>query len=79
MGTAMLTVRTFARYRHLLGFDSLALPLPEPPRLGALLQDARFVRLPPEALLAINQTFADRDARLQDGDEIALMPPVSGG
>lgn len=75
----MLTVRTFARYRHVLGFDSLTLPLPETPRLGALLEDPRFARLPAEALLAINQSFADRDARLQDGDEIALMPPVSGG
>lgn len=75
----MLTIRTFARYKHLLGFDSLTLALPEPPRLGVLLQDPRFARLPAEALLAVNQSFADRDARLHDGDEIALMPPVSGG
>jgi molybdopterin converting factor small subunit len=75
----MITVRAFARYRHLLDFETLQLPLPDPPRLGTLLQDPRFARLPAEALLAVNQSFADRDARLQDGDEIALMPPVSGG
>lgn len=72
-------VRAFARYRILLGFDELQLPLPDPPRLGALLADPRLSRLPREALLAVNQSFADREARLQDGDEVALMPPVSGG
>jgi molybdopterin converting factor small subunit len=75
----MITVRTFARYRHLLGFQILELPLPAPPRLCTLLEDPRFARLPAEALLAVNQSFADRSALLQDGDEIALMPPVSGG
>ena len=75
----MIQIRAFARYRHLLGFDALELPLPDPPRLGTLLADPRFARLPTEALLAVNQSFADREARLQYGDEVALMPPVSGG
>ncbi len=75
----MLTVRTFARYKQLLGFERLTLPLPEPPRLGVLLQDPRLARLPAEALVAVNQSFADREAQLREGDEVALMPPVSGG
>jgi molybdopterin converting factor small subunit len=74
-----VTVRTFARYRDLLGFDRLALPLPEPPVLGALLADPRLAHLPEDALLAVNQAFADRWAALAEGDEVALMPPVSGG
>ena len=75
----MIVVRAFARYRILLGFDVLELDLPDPPRLGVVLADPRFARLPAEALLAVNQSFADREARLRDGDEVALMPPVSGG
>ncbi len=75
----MITIRAFARYRRLLGFESIDLPLPAPPRMGALLADPRFAALPKDALLAVNQSFADREARLQDGDEIALLPPVSGG
>src|SRR3989442_15878136 len=30
-------------------------------------------------ILAVNHEFAEPSARLRDGDEIALMPPVSGG
>jgi molybdopterin synthase catalytic subunit/molybdopterin converting factor small subunit len=34
----------------------------------------------PDGLLyAVNRRYADRDHRLVDGDEVALIPPVSGG
>jgi molybdopterin converting factor small subunit len=72
-------LRAFARYRDLLGFESLELPLPEPPSLARLLEDPRLSLLPPNALLAVNQAFAKPDAPLAEGDEVALMPPVSGG
>jgi molybdopterin converting factor small subunit len=75
----MITLRAFARYRERLGFDRLELELPEPATLAALLAHPRLTGLPPDALFAVNQAFAGRDARLCDGDEVALMPPVSGG
>ena len=28
---------------------------------------------------AVNKAYVDRDCRLEDGDEVALIPPVSGG
>jgi len=73
----MITVKCFARYRDLLGFSELQVP--GRPNLGQLLEDPRFAPLPKDALLAVNQTFADRATPLADGDEVALMPPVSGG
>lgn len=73
----MITVKCFARYRALLGHHDLELPAT--PTLGDLLADPRFARLPKDALLAVNQSFADRTTPLKDGDEVALMPPVSGG
>src|SRR3954471_14137903 len=30
-------------------------------------------------LYAVNREYADRERELQDGDEVALIPPVSGG
>jgi molybdopterin converting factor small subunit len=73
----MITVKCFARYRALLGFSELDLPVAA--NLELLLTDPRLAGLPKDALLAVNQTFADRKAPLADGDEVALMPPVSGG
>lgn len=76
---SVVTVLAFARYRSLLGFERRTFPLPEAATLGDLLADPAFVGLPREALLAVNQTFANRETRLVPGDEVALMPPVSGG
>lgn len=73
----MITVLAFARYRDLLGFERVELP--PAPTLGALLEESRFSQLPKDALLAVNQEFAERSAALKDGDEVALLPPVSGG
>ena len=73
----MITVKCFARYQALLGFAELRLPVV--PTLGALLTDPRLASLPKDALLAVNYTFADPATPLADGDEVALMPPVSGG
>ena len=75
----MVIVQAFARYRELLGFQRVEIALPVPPTLAHLLADSCFQDLPPEALLAVNQAFADRSTTLKNGDEVALMPPVSGG
>ena len=43
---------------------------------------AEYPRLGPaseKALLAVNQEYVGGEYRLQDGDELALIPPVSGG
>jgi molybdopterin synthase catalytic subunit/molybdopterin converting factor small subunit len=34
---------------------------------------------PPGLLYAVNKEYADADRQLADGDEVALIPPVSGG
>lgn len=34
---------------------------------------------PPGLLYAVNREYADRSTALSDGDEVALIPPVSGG
>lgn len=75
----MITVLAFARYRKLLCFEQVRLQVREATSLDVLLADSRFEALPKDALLAVNRTFVRRDAQLKDGDEVALMPPVSGG
>ncbi|MDP2876410.1 MAG: MoaD/ThiS family protein [Holophaga sp.] len=74
-----IQLRAFARYRDLLGFETLQWDFPEPTTLADLLLNPQLAALPKEALLAVNQSFAAKETILADGDEVALMPPVSGG
>ena len=74
-----VTVRLFAQLRERAGTSELALDLPD----GALVRDALdelseiAAGLP--VVMAVNREYADRDAPLAPGDELALIPPVSGG
>jgi MoaE-MoaD fusion protein len=72
-------VHLFAALRERAGVNELALELPD----GALVRDAlaRVERLTSglPVVMAVNQEYAGEDQVLSAGDEIALIPPVSGG
>jgi len=74
----MIHIHTFARYREKLGFDYLELKTPPNSTLADLMEDLKL-DLPNNALFAINKRFSGLDTQIKDGDEIAIMPPVSGG
>jgi len=74
-----IKVLAFARYKEMFGFEEIEMPIPDPPRLSELLKQSCFAALPENALLAVNQKFANGSAELRPGDEVAIMPPVSGG
>ncbi len=74
----------FASWKDTTGRGEAELELPP----GATTRDAleavvaRWPELAPRAAhvaLAVNQTYADGDRPLADGDELAIVPPVSGG
>ncbi len=82
--TITVKVRTFAALRDALGFGEQKLELPVGTDVAGLL--ARLAADHPDAnvpsrrfSVAINRIYAKRDSALQDGDEVALIPPVSGG
>jgi molybdopterin synthase catalytic subunit len=35
--------------------------------------------IPERVVVAVNQSYAEADTALSDGDEVALIPPVAGG
>ena len=80
-----LTVRVllFASYAESLGFDAVELALETPATIGDALQRLRSFpggdRLPIRPLCALNLSQARADALLTDGDELAILPPLSGG
>jgi MoaE-MoaD fusion protein len=75
----VVRVRLFAALRERAGSDEIELELPE----GALVSDAleRMGGLTGDvkAVLAVNREYAAGDTALSPGDELALIPPVSGG
>src|SRR5919106_4959425 len=80
-----IQVRLFAMLREAAGRDSLSIELPD----GATVADALEAiagepgleeligRLPVRA--AVNREYTSEEAALAAGDELALIPPVSGG
>ena len=83
-GALKVTVRLFAGYRQAAGTASVPLELAEGATVGGLAE--QVVRLypaigtdPSKLVVAVNQEYADHDLSLKDGDEVALIPPVSGG
>ncbi len=74
-----IRVRLFAALRERAGAAEVELELPE----GALVRDAlaRFGSLADglPLVMAVNQEYVDPEAVLLPGDELALIPPVSGG
>jgi len=74
-----VSVRLFAGLRELAGSDSLSLQLADGASVADALTALRGQIDASGCLLAVNREYADDDLVLADGDELALIPPVSGG
>jgi sulfur-carrier protein len=82
----MIKVRFFAALREKVGRDSLdvrtrggdLMDLLE--HLRSLVNDAAFAALSaPNVRIAVNKEFVEGGFTLRDGDEVAFMPPITGG
>ena len=80
----MQVIVKFSTYREVVGAKELKVRLSDGATVSALL-DSIYAKAPrlkgfqDTMLLAVNHEFAEPAAVLREGDEIALMPPVSGG
>lgn len=77
-----VTVRLFALYREAAGRGELDWTVEDGATVGDLWQALRaaYPDLPAiQPAAAINADYARLDAPLSDGDEVAFLPPVSGG
>jgi molybdopterin converting factor subunit 1 len=74
-----ITVRLFAILRQRAGQDAVALELPEGARVRDALDALSDVTADVCCVMAVNREYAQDDDVLQAGDELALIPPVSGG
>ncbi len=77
-----VVVKLFAQHRAAAGLSEVKLELPT----GATARDAVTAvaaahdQLDPRgSMVAVNAHYARPDHELSDGDEVAILPPVSGG
>jgi molybdopterin synthase catalytic subunit len=79
-----VTVRLFGPIREAAGAKELHVQLPEGATAGSLRtllagKHPEIAALGARLRVSVNRELAEPDARLADGDEVALLPPVSGG
>jgi molybdopterin synthase catalytic subunit len=79
-----IDVHLFATLRDHAGARAVSIELPDGASVSQLIDcvAAAYPSLAPalpSVVVAINQEFAFRPTLLQEGDEVALFPPVSGG
>jgi len=77
-------VLLFASYADLFGAPSVTIEVADPDPtvralVGALRDTPWGAQLPSRPLIAVNRRYAPEAQTLRSGDEIALIPPVSGG
>lgn len=79
-----VTVRFFATYRDVAGKPQIEIEMDDGASLGDLLERLydtypKLKKWSESIICSVNRKYADDDKVLEPGDEIALLPPVSGG
>jgi MoaE-MoaD fusion protein len=72
-------VRLFAGLRERAGTAEVDLELPEGATVRDALDQMRDLTDGLRVVMAVNQEYAEAQTGLHSGDEVALIPPVSGG
>ncbi|MFE4106613.1 MoaD/ThiS family protein [Almyronema epifaneia] len=84
VNSATVTVKLFAAYQDAYGVPELTLQL-QPGTPVAAVRDRLIAEHPELAQwrdltrFGVNLQFVEAHTALQDGDEVVLIPPVSGG
>lgn len=79
-----VTVRLFARLRDIAGATELSRDVAEPATAAAIwsglvTEFPEFAPYEGSVSCAINADYARLTSAIRDGDEVAFLPPVSGG
>jgi molybdopterin synthase catalytic subunit/molybdopterin converting factor small subunit len=77
--TVMVRVRLFAALRERAGAGAVEVDLPDGATVAEVWPALGLGEEPSGLLFAVNRAYADRLAVLGPDDEVAVIPPVSGG
>jgi len=82
-GSLRIKVLLFARYAELIGQTELEVAVGAPATVRTVLDTLRAMaggaQLPPAPMVARNCVHAQLNTALEDGDELAVLPPLAGG
>ena len=77
------TIILFGITKEIVGKSSINVDLAEQTSVAQLMSELKqqypALQTLKSLAVAVNSEYAEADLRLQAGDEIALIPPVSGG
>ena len=81
---ATIHVLFFARYAEFVGRNEAVVSVPLPATVGDVVRRVRDEipggkDIPERPLAALNLSHVKLDAAVQDGDEVAFLPPLAGG
>jgi molybdopterin converting factor subunit 1 len=79
-----ITVKFFASYRDIAGRSEETQVMSEGATVSVLLlllkeEYPKLGSLNDNIIVSVNKKYAREDVVLKEGDEVALLPPVSGG
>ena len=79
-----IRVKLFASYREALNKDEIDVGIEEGSDVSALIEVIKknypeLGILTETVIVSINKEYAEYNTLLKNGDEVALLPPVSGG
>ena len=75
-----INVQFFASLREKIGQQQLTLPYESPLNVRAVwVQATEGLTMPDNTLCAINMEYVKPDVMVNDNDEVAFFPPVTGG
>jgi molybdopterin synthase catalytic subunit len=74
-----VTIRLFAMLRERAGAREISLELPDGARVADAIEALGEIAAGLPLVMAVNREYAPEDRVLDPGDELALIPPVSGG
>jgi molybdopterin synthase sulfur carrier subunit len=76
----MIIVKFFGSLREEIGKSEVKIKTEQPLTVAQVWQQAcDEAHLPSHIWTAVNMTYVDQNTLVQDGDEVAFFPPVTGG
>lgn len=75
-----IKIRFFASLRESTGLTEASIEASDAPTVrDAWVKTTNDMTMPTNTLCAINMEYVDAQHSVQDGDEVAFFPPVTGG